>query len=181
MGVSSAIGDSGLRVGEANLASGSPREDGISELQDDMAGVHLDQGKNTAFSEGDAAVRLAVLDEVVPNAEVSGVSAAEELVVDEASGSQEVVPGKDEDGGKTLGVSADEIFPPIAKVSTLLERDDASVLAENAVDLPDMRVKAEAWSTNEARASVPVKTGRGTWWYKLRNRLRQWGAGRCSC
>ena len=70
-----------------------------------MAGEHLDQEKGKALSEGDAAVKPVSPDKMIPNVEGSGVSAAEELV-DGASGSQEVIPGK-EIGNKTLDVPVD--------------------------------------------------------------------------
>ena len=154
---SSIIGDSGLRGGEAPGTSGSPEEDEISGLQMNMAGEHLDQEKGKALSEGDAAVKPVSPDKMIPNVEGSGISAAEELVVDGASGSQEVIPEK-EIGNNTLDVSVDGSSSFIANATTVQEKGESSGVAENTVDLPDKREEAGAWSTNEVRASVPMKT-----------------------
>ena len=90
-----------------------------------MAEVHLDQGRNLAFSEGDAAM---VLDDQVPNEEESGVSAAEALVVDVVLGNQEI-PGN---------VSADECSQTIAGTSVFLRKEDTSEVADSTVELPDV-------------------------------------------
>ena len=79
--------------------------------------------------------------------------------MDEASGSQEVVPGKDEVGSKTLDVPVGEGSLSTASVCTVQEKGEASGAAENTVDLPDKKIEAKAWSTNEVRADVPD----GTW------------------
>ena len=78
-------------------------------------------------------------------------------MVDGASGSQEVIPGK-EIGNKTLDVPVDGGSSFTANAPTVQEKGESSGVAENTVDLPDKREEAGAWSTNEVRASVPVKT-----------------------
>ena len=86
-----------------------------------MAGGHLDQEKGKALSEGDAAVKPVSPDKMIPNVEGSGISAAEELVVDGASGSREVTPGK-EIGDKTLDVPVDGGSSFTANAPTVQEK-----------------------------------------------------------
>ena len=119
MEVSSTVGDSGLVGGEATLTSGSPNEEVISGSQEDMAAAHLDQRKETAFSEGDAAVNPAVPDNQVRNA----TSAAEVLVVDIVPGSQGKVSEKNEGLRKEPDVVADDSSQPSAEMSAFLEKD----------------------------------------------------------
>ena len=154
---SSTVGDSGLRGGKAAKTSGSPREDRISGTQKDMAGGHLDRKRSKALSEGDAAVKSVDPEDKIPNAEVNAVSATEEQAVDEVSGIQEVGPGDEDDGGKKLCVTTEEVSPSGAMDSAIQGKNEASGIAGDAVNLPEK--KNEAWSANEARAKVPD----GTW------------------
>ena len=90
---------------------------------------------------------------MIPNVEGSGISAAEELVVDGASGSQEVIPGK-EIGNKTLDVPVDGGSSFTANGPTVQEKGESSGVAENTVDLPDKREEAGAWSANVVWANA---------------------------
>ena len=151
---SSTIGDSGLKGSGAAQTSGSPDEEGISGLQKDTAGEHLDQETNKALSEGDAAVKPASSDDVDPNVERVGVSAAEELVVKEVPGTHEVTSEGEEGVEKLQEVLAEETSQPIAKVSAVSKEEDFSADAGDTVDMPGAEVKAKAWSTNEVRANA---------------------------
>ena len=151
---SSTIGDSGLTGGGAAQTSGSPMEEGISELQKDTTGVRLDRERNEVLPEGDAAVRPAGSDDVIPNVEMVGIPAAEELVGNKVPGKQETTSEKDGGVGKVQGEIPDETSQPIAEVSAINEKDVASVVAGDPIGLPDTMVEAKARSTNEVRAKA---------------------------
>ena len=85
------------------------------------------------------------------------MSATEEQVVDEVSGIQEVGPGDEDDGGKKLCVTTEEVSPSGAMDSTFQGKNEASGIAGDAANLPEK--KHEAWSATEVRAKVLD----GTW------------------
>ena len=148
--------DIGLRGGGAALTSGSLGEEGISGLQEAMAGGHLDQERDKDLSEGDAAVETASPDRMISNVEESCASATEEQMVEKESGTQEVGPEKKEDGEKALDVATEEVSPSGAIVTAIQRKDDASEVAGDAANAPER--ENGAWSANVVRAKVPEKT-----------------------
>ena len=77
-------------------------------------------------------------------------------MVDEVSGIQEVGPEDEDDGGKRLCITTEEVSPSGATNSAIQGKNEASGIAGDAVDLPEK--KDEAWSANEVRANVPDET-----------------------
>ena len=150
---SSTIGDSGFRGGGDAQTSGSPEEEGISGIQANIAGEHLDREETEALSEGVAAVESVGPEDKMPNAEIGTVSAAEERVVDVVPVVQEGGPGDLDDGGKKSCATTEEVSSFGAKNSAIQGKKEASELAGDTVDL-----KNEAWSANEARVNVPDST-----------------------
>ena len=153
---SSTIGDSGFMGGGDAQTSGSPDEEGISGVRTDMAGEHLDREENKALSEGDAAVKSMDPEDKIHDAKVNTASATEEPMVEEVSGIQQIGPEDEDDGGKRLCITTEEVSPSGAGNSTIQGKNEASGKAGGAVGLPGKN--EEAWSTNEARANVPDST-----------------------